>query len=415
MRFEVRVLAALLAMVAASPLALGQTTQPAAFPKIVDMLNQGVEPVRIVCFGDSVTGVYYHTGGRRAYADMLGIALKRLYPSAKVEVINAGVSGHTTVDGLARIDKDVLAHKPHLVTVMFGLNDITRVAKEDYANNLSTIIEKCRAVGSEVLLCTPNAVFDTESRPSSKLEDYIAALHDVAKKQNAPVAECYAGFQKVREQDAGAFGFLMSDEIHPNMDGHKYFAEMMAETITGKPVSLSDEPSPFPAIPKTLALLKEGKPVRVYAMPPYDALIADALRSSFPSASLVVTPWQTDGKTVPQLEEDAKAIRGIGVDLVVVAIPIEADADTPDQYGRSYRWVMNHALSFGYQEWDVVAFAPSLAKPELSPEQQAKDEIARRLIRAQDLGTVVREGGNTTPAAQLLADWVKTQTLEPGK
>jgi len=25
------------------------------------------QPVKIVCLGDSVTGVYYHTGGRRAY------------------------------------------------------------------------------------------------------------------------------------------------------------------------------------------------------------------------------------------------------------------------------------------------------------------------------------------------------------
>ena len=40
------------------------------------------QPLKIVCFGDSVTGVYYHTGGRRAYTDMLGIALKKAYPKA---------------------------------------------------------------------------------------------------------------------------------------------------------------------------------------------------------------------------------------------------------------------------------------------------------------------------------------------
>ncbi len=36
-----------------------------------DALKEG-KPVRVVCFGDSVTGVYYHTGSRRAYTDMLG-------------------------------------------------------------------------------------------------------------------------------------------------------------------------------------------------------------------------------------------------------------------------------------------------------------------------------------------------------
>ena len=76
------------------------------------------EPVRIVCFGDSVTGVYYHTGSRRAYTDMLGLALKQAHRRANVTMVNAGISGHTTVNALARIDTDVLAHKPTVVTQM---------------------------------------------------------------------------------------------------------------------------------------------------------------------------------------------------------------------------------------------------------------------------------------------------------
>ena len=60
--------------------------------------------VRVVCFGDSVTGVYYHTGSRRAYTDMLGVALSRIGPQSDVQMINAGISGNTTADGLARID-----------------------------------------------------------------------------------------------------------------------------------------------------------------------------------------------------------------------------------------------------------------------------------------------------------------------
>jgi hypothetical protein len=53
-----------------------------ALPKSRAALESG-GPVR-VCFGDSVTGVYYHTGSRRAYADMLAIALRRTYGQAWV-------------------------------------------------------------------------------------------------------------------------------------------------------------------------------------------------------------------------------------------------------------------------------------------------------------------------------------------
>src|SRR5262245_28029093 len=70
------------------------------------------EPVEIVCLGDSVTGVYYHTGGRRAYAEMIPFALRAVFPEAQVTMVNAGISGNTTRDGLARLERDVLAHKP---------------------------------------------------------------------------------------------------------------------------------------------------------------------------------------------------------------------------------------------------------------------------------------------------------------
>jgi lysophospholipase L1-like esterase len=60
------------------------------------LLTFGEKPVTIVCLGDSVTGVYYHTGGKRAYPEMLEIAIKRAFPKANVTVINAGISGHTT-------------------------------------------------------------------------------------------------------------------------------------------------------------------------------------------------------------------------------------------------------------------------------------------------------------------------------
>ena len=44
----------------------------------------------IVCLGDSVTGVYYHTGGRRAYPEMLEVAIKQVIPKAKMNVTEGG-------------------------------------------------------------------------------------------------------------------------------------------------------------------------------------------------------------------------------------------------------------------------------------------------------------------------------------
>lgn len=101
--------------------------------KTRQLLAEAKEPVRIVCIGDSITGVYYHSGSVRAYPEMLQIALQKLHPKANITVRNAGISGDTSKGGLARLEHDVLAHKPHLVTIMFGMNDLVRVPVADFS------------------------------------------------------------------------------------------------------------------------------------------------------------------------------------------------------------------------------------------------------------------------------------------
>ncbi|MFK7776606.1 MAG: GDSL-type esterase/lipase family protein, partial [Gimesia sp.] len=242
------------------------------FPKTVKKLNGG-KPVKIICFGDSVTGIYYHTGSRRAYTDMLGMALKKTVPQANLTMVNAGISGHTTVNALARIERDVLKKKPDLVTVMFGLNDIVRVPLDKYKENLREIVRQCRESGSEVLLCTPNAVTTTSSRPAEKLVRYCDVVKEVAKELRVPLCDNHQKLNELRSHDALAWRLMMSDEIHPNMAGHKKLAELMAESVTGKTVSLADVDPLELAIPRTKSLLEKKQPIRVIAMPPLDKMI----------------------------------------------------------------------------------------------------------------------------------------------
>ena len=104
------------------------------------LLDAG-KPVKIVCFGDSITGVYYHTGGRRAWCEVLGIALKRIYPRAQIEMINAGISGNNTIAALKRMEADVLNHNPQLMVVMFGMNDVAGIPPAATAVRLSELSE----------------------------------------------------------------------------------------------------------------------------------------------------------------------------------------------------------------------------------------------------------------------------------
>jgi len=379
--------------------------QGAAASPARSLLEFGSSPATIVCLGDSVTGVYYHTGGRRAYPEMLELAIRKAVPQAQVKVINAGISGHTTIQGLARLDRDVLQHKPNLVTISFGLNDMTRVPEDQFVANLTTLVARCRDAKAQVVLCTPNAVISTDSRPVEKLIRYCDRIRELGRSLNVPLCDQFAAGESLRAKDAWAWRLTMSDEIHPNMDGHRRMAQELCRTVTGKEVSLTDAGPPQDFLAKTRSLLKQGKPVKVLAMPPFDGLAGSALKQLYPQAVAEVTPWPTEGKSLAELERAAdQLVRPMKPDLVILAVPADAAAATDEEFVRSYAWTMNWSLSFGHQEWDCVVVHPSVVTPGISV---PRGELVRQLVHAQDLTLIDRPPGNQSSVEDIFINAVK--------
>ncbi len=391
-------------------------TGAALSPDLLRRLQTGEgDAVKVVCFGDSVTGLYYHSGGARAYTDFLRIALERLYPKAKLEMVNAGRSGHTTANGLARMEKDVLFHRPDIVTVMFGLNDLAKIQNLDtYRANLVRIVSRIRAAGGEAILCTPNSVVTTEARPFEELLKYCDVVRQVAEKLRVPLCDSFAGFEKMRAENELEWRLTLSDEIHPNAAGHKVIAEQIAATISGgRQTSLADVGPPQPAIGRTLSLLEKGSAIRVLAMPPYDVAIIDALKSLNADARVEVTPWVVDGKSLREIEKEAsKLVRPLKPDLVLIAVPRAASqaADDRDAWIRSQYWLVNYSLGFGAKEWDTVVIHPSVNEPKAGE----RDDLERRLVAAHDLSLIDRKAGDQRDAAMILRDWFVAQGKSEG-
>ncbi len=372
---------------------------PAKATSTLAKLKRG-EATRVVCLGDSVTGVYYHTGGLRAYTDMLGIALQRAVPNSKPTMINAGISGHSTVNALERLDRDVLQHDPDLVTVMFGLNDMTRVPIEQYRANLVTIINRCWAVGAEVMLCTPNDVIDTSSRPTAKLITYCDVIREVGQSLGVPVADCYTGMEALRAKDPFTWRLLLSDEIHPNLDGHKRMAEILAQSISGAAVSLADVEPPALSWTRIADAVKAGRMIKVLAMPPFDTEIKAVLQKRFPQGQFEITVWNVTDRTLVQIEQEAQSrVRALRPDLVVLAVPRSAKAASQEEFVRSFAWVMNWSLSFGLKEWECMVVHPAVADPEQADPEL--DDLVRKLVRAQDLPLIDRKPDDKRTAAEI--------------
>jgi lysophospholipase L1-like esterase len=77
----------------------------------------------IVCLGDSIT-YGYRLERADAYPQQLEALLNKTHPEREWHVVNAGISGNTTRQMLARFATDVVSVSPQYVIILGGINDL---------------------------------------------------------------------------------------------------------------------------------------------------------------------------------------------------------------------------------------------------------------------------------------------------
>ena len=78
--------------------------------------------LRIVCLGDSLT-FGYKIKEKYAWPTILRNRMRSIEDRTDIEVLNAGIRGHTSAQLLERLDRDVSSRSPDLVIVWVGMND----------------------------------------------------------------------------------------------------------------------------------------------------------------------------------------------------------------------------------------------------------------------------------------------------
>ena len=151
--------------------------------------------VRIICYGDSNTDGPLEGGAwPEALAEILG-AGANADGGIAYEVLNAGVTGYSSYQGLRRLEQEIDRYRPDVVLVAFGWNDAsTSISTEDKAFAQSSAFQSVNpwAVAARRVLFTYDAAlvaarFVTPSRsteqalstsfgPRVSLDDYAANL-----------------------------------------------------------------------------------------------------------------------------------------------------------------------------------------------------------------------------------------------
>jgi lysophospholipase L1-like esterase len=215
--------------------------------------REGLEqygPVNIVIFGDSVShgAVDEYNDYENVYWNLLKKKLNKFRDYMPVNMINASIGGTTARLSIPRMERDVLCHRPDLVIVCFGLNDVNGTL-DDYLGALNQIFQRCKQENFDVIFMTPNmlntcvandtrenlkeyAAVTAGFQNSGKMDEFMDTARELAKSMDVPVCDCYSKWKELsKTQDVT---MLLANRInHPTSEMHHLFADELYSMIIG--------------------------------------------------------------------------------------------------------------------------------------------------------------------------------------
>ena len=201
---------------------------------------------RILCFGDSLTyGVTLEAlslppGAQTDLALVEGYIPKlwRLLESkygAGFELVNAGIPGERTVEGVERIRAEMRVHDPDLVLLLEGIVDVNNSAPRFpvVRENLIEMMTLVQREGRLVIIGTYPLLNPDGFRTSGA--EFIPRLNDVIRQEANRMSVQIADHEKVNDLSGQG-----PDGLHPNNIGYEAIAstwlaamEELAETLGG--------------------------------------------------------------------------------------------------------------------------------------------------------------------------------------
>jgi acyl-CoA thioesterase I len=210
----------------APPPAQAPVDRPAVAPEPVDS-----RPC-IVVLGDSLTA-----GLGLSPTEAYPTLLQHKLDAARLpfRVVNAGISGDTSADGLSRLDLALEGDVRVLIVALGGNDGLRALPADGLERNLSAIIERAQSQGITVVVAGMEA-------PPNFGEDYATAFRqaysNVARRYGVVLLpfllEGVAGIDRLNQRDG----------IHPTADGARIVADNVWSVL--EPLARAEQRHPRP-------------------------------------------------------------------------------------------------------------------------------------------------------------------------
>jgi lysophospholipase L1-like esterase len=204
---------------------------------------------RVVFYGDSITD-------QRLYTVITEMYIVTRYPRLDVSFVHSGWGGDRVTGGGGgpidlRLDRDVLAYKPTVMTIMLGMNDgsyraETEATDKTYFDGYRHIVDKMKAgdPGVRITAIQPSPYDDITRAPNfpggynEVMRSFGKWIANYANEANLQVADLntpvVAMLRKADQLDAVEAPNIIKDRVHPGFSGHLIMAEGLIKAWNGR-------------------------------------------------------------------------------------------------------------------------------------------------------------------------------------
>ena len=204
------------AMVERSLMELGNLQR---MKKFFEKLENG-EEVTVAFIGGSITEGMT-AGAELCWARLTYKALCEQYPNAKINYVNAGMSGTPSILGNIRAGRDVLCHKPDLTFVEFAVNDgMGQEYKDSYEALVRTLLEQ---EGSPAV-----ALYFTVIKSGHTCEKHMS---EIGRFYGLPMVSLNNVLSVEFDEGRMTWEDYSDDESHPNVWGHEMTKDLIMNML----------------------------------------------------------------------------------------------------------------------------------------------------------------------------------------
>ena len=192
---------------------------------------------RIIFAGDSVTDMGSNQPLGEGLSDKVGRGYVRVvenmlavwYPELNFRITNAGTSGNTSRDLLARFERDVTSQNPDWGSICIGINDVWRqfdvpaildaaVLPDEYERNVESMILAVKKKVKGIFILSPYYIEPLSEDPMRRrMDEYGEICRRLAEKHGCEFVDFQRMFSDYCKYQHSSR--LAWDRVHPNQMG----------------------------------------------------------------------------------------------------------------------------------------------------------------------------------------------------